>query len=95
MSFDRRTFRQHFSVAEVIAEVQNDPDSDDSDLYSDSETESEDSQSFTPLFPVVLDALTQNNDIENESRHSSSSESEMQDENALIIPLVPNQNMQE
>ena len=80
MASDRRTFRQRFSAAEVIAEVQNDSDSGDSDLYSDSETESEDSQSFTPLLPVVLDALTQNNDIENESRHSSSSESEMQDE---------------
>ena len=53
MASDHRTFRQRFSAAEVIAEVQNDPDCGDSDLYSDSEIVSEDSQSFTTLLPIV------------------------------------------
>ena len=62
MAAGRTNTRLRFSVKYVVAEVQNDSDSGDDDLYSNSEISNEeidsDYQNLTPLLPVVLDALT-------------------------------------
>ena len=82
MADARRNVRSRFSVADVIAELQFDDDSGDDDLYSGSESDDSENDNFSdknpPLPPVVLDALAQNDNVENESRHSSASESDMQ-----------------